>query len=85
MPRAKKTTASFVHEDAQSYQHPTADLAARPEIGTQAHFKKAKAPATYHYDSSLAPGLNWDGQIAVKVIDPRGNELLVVKRLEGER
>ena len=62
MPRAKRNRASSVHEDAQTYQHPTADLPARPEIGTQAHFKKAKPPTTYHYDSSLAPELNWDGQ-----------------------
>ncbi len=62
MPRAKRNRVSSVHEDAQTYQHPTADLPARPEIGTQAHFKKAKPPTTYHYDSSLAPELNWDGQ-----------------------
>jgi adenine-specific DNA-methyltransferase len=61
MARAKKT-ASVVREEAQTYQHPTADLAARPEIGTQAHFKKAKPPTTYRYDSSLAPELKWDGQ-----------------------
>jgi hypothetical protein len=47
---------------AQSYRYPEADLAARPEIGAQAHFKKAKPPATYHFDSSLAPELQWDGQ-----------------------
>jgi adenine-specific DNA-methyltransferase len=47
---------------AQSYRYPDADLAARPEIGAQAHFKQAKPPATYRFDSSLAPELQWDGQ-----------------------
>src|SRR5437773_281495 len=34
----------------------------RPEVGTQAQFKKKKPPQTYHYDSSLSPSLEWDGQ-----------------------
>jgi hypothetical protein len=107
MPRPRRNRASSVHEDAQVYQHPTADLAARSEIGTQAHFKKAKPPTAYRYDSSRdlqfeaefedtawehlagtvrAPFAAGDhGQVAVKVIDPRGNELLVVKKLEAER
>lgn len=34
----------------------------RPEVGTQAQFRKKKAPVTYRYDSSLAPALEWDGQ-----------------------
>ncbi len=58
-PRKASTTQP---RDAQAYQHPAADLAARPEIGAQAHFKKAKTPATYRFDSSLAPELIWDGQ-----------------------
>ncbi len=49
-------------EDARSYSHPQADLAARPEIGTQAHFKKSKPPAAYQYDSSLSPALQWAGK-----------------------
>jgi adenine-specific DNA-methyltransferase len=32
----------------------------RPEVGTQAQFKKRKAPRTYRYDSSLDPALSWD-------------------------
>ncbi|MBM3878335.1 MAG: site-specific DNA-methyltransferase [Verrucomicrobia bacterium] len=60
MPRPRKHAAPT--RDAQTYRHPEADLAARPEIGTQAHFKKAKAPASYRYDSALAPELCWDGQ-----------------------
>jgi adenine-specific DNA-methyltransferase len=34
----------------------------RPEVGTQAQFKKKKAPEKYRYDDSLAPSLEWDGQ-----------------------
>jgi adenine-specific DNA-methyltransferase len=51
---------------AKSYQHPTADLATRPEIGTQAQFRKKKPPKTYRYDSSLDPALSWDGQSAAR-------------------
>lgn len=46
----------------EAYQHPEASLLARPEIGSQARFKKKKPKATYRYDSSLAPEMNWDGQ-----------------------
>jgi len=31
-------------------------------VGTQPQFKKKKLPATYRYDSSLSPALDWDGQ-----------------------
>ncbi len=34
----------------------------RPDIGTQAQFRKRKKPVTYRYDSSLSPALDWDGQ-----------------------
>ena len=34
----------------------------RPDVGTQAQFKKKKPPVTYRYDSSLSPALDWDGQ-----------------------
>src|SRR5438132_1707150 len=46
----------------ESYQHPEADSPMRPEVGTQAQFKKKKPPQTYRYDSSLSPELQWDGQ-----------------------
>lgn len=34
----------------------------RPEMGTQAQFRKKKPAATYRYDSSLSPALEWDGK-----------------------
>lgn len=48
--------------EASNYAHPSADLPLRPEVGTQAQFKKHKAPHSYRYDSSLSPALEWDGQ-----------------------
>jgi len=48
--------------EAKTYQHPEAKSPMRPEVGTQAQFKKKKPPATFRYDSSLSPSLEWDGQ-----------------------
>ena len=47
---------------ARSYGHPEASALLRPEIGMQAQFRKKKPPATYRYDPSLSPALDWDGQ-----------------------
>jgi adenine-specific DNA-methyltransferase len=49
----------------------------RPEAGTQSQFKKKKAPATYRYDSSLSPSLDWDGQNSAREL---GDFLLVCIR-----
>lgn len=46
---------------ADSYIHQTDTVPMRPEIGTQANFRKKKAPRTYRYDSSLSPELEFDG------------------------
>lgn len=43
----------YVHED---------EALLRPDIGTQAQFKKKKPPKSYRYDSSLSPALDWDEQ-----------------------
>ena len=48
-----KVAERYVHEQ-------TSPL--RPDVGTQAQFRKKKAPATYRYDSSLSPALDWDAQ-----------------------
>src|SRR5579863_7964032 len=47
-------------QTADSYQHKTADSPMRPDVGTQAQFKKRKPPKTYRYDTSLDPTLSWD-------------------------
>jgi len=47
---------------AEDYRHPEATNPMRPDVGTQAQFRKKKPPVTYRYDSSLSPALDWDGQ-----------------------
>jgi adenine-specific DNA-methyltransferase len=46
-------------KEAKTYGH-NQEHPLRPDIGTEAQFKKKKPPATYRYDSSLAPSLEWD-------------------------
>lgn len=58
----KGRTNAAPPRSADSYRHPEAEALLRPDIGTQAQFRKKKPPATYRYDSSLDPVLNWDGQ-----------------------
>ncbi|MBA3341374.1 MAG: hypothetical protein H0T48_06015, partial [Gemmatimonadaceae bacterium] len=58
---------------AESYEHPEAEIASRPEIGTQSGFRKKKPARNYRYDSSLAPALDWDGTNSVR---ERGEELI---------
>jgi hypothetical protein len=59
MARKKKTGAAPRYD---AFEHPEARSPMRPDVGTQASFKKKKPPVTYRYDSSLAPALDWDGQ-----------------------
>src|SRR4029453_10036775 len=33
----------------------------RPDVDTQAQFRKKKPPKIYRYDSSRSPALDWDG------------------------
>jgi len=56
-----------------SYGYPEAELATRPDIGTQARFRKKKPAKTYKYDSSISPALDWDGQNPAR---ERGEELI---------
>src|SRR5438105_3759768 len=57
---------------AESYRHDDEALL-RPDVGTQAQFRKKKPPKTYRYDSSLSPALDWDGQNSAR---ERGEVLL---------
>ena len=57
-PPAAATPAAAAH--TASYQHPEAKALIRPEAGAQTRFKKRKPAATWRYDSSLAPELQWD-------------------------
>jgi adenine-specific DNA-methyltransferase len=45
---------------AESYEH-SQQAVLRPDVGTQAQFRKKRPPKTWRYDSSLAPELQWDG------------------------
>jgi adenine-specific DNA-methyltransferase len=45
---------------AETYRHEEEALL-RPDVGTQAQFRKKKPPKTYRFDSSLSPALDWDG------------------------
>ena len=48
---------------AEGYRHPEASALLRPDVGTQAQFrKKKKAGHLWRYDPSLSPALDWDGQ-----------------------
>lgn len=69
----KKHSTKKGIKDTKSYQHSEATSLMRPEIGTQASFKKKKQPVTYRYDSSLAPELSWDEKNPVR---EQGEELI---------
>src|SRR5262245_41221802 len=60
--KAKKAATNGNGGKAKSYGHPEAESLMRPDIGTQAQFKKKREPKKYRYDSSLSPILEWDGQ-----------------------
>ncbi|MFN0156352.1 MAG: site-specific DNA-methyltransferase [Gaiella sp.] len=52
-PRQPKRAETYTHDE---------EALLRPEVGTQAQFRKRKPPKTHRYDSSLSPALDWDGQ-----------------------
>ena len=79
MPPPKGTKKSPKPKTAETYQHPESTSPMRPEVGTQAQFKKKKAPEKYRYDDSLAPSLEWDGQNPAR---ERGEELLAIAERE---
>src|SRR6516165_7388317 len=63
MPRGKRTGRPAQRvQRAENYKHPESTSPMRPDVGTQAQFKKKKPPVTYKYDSSLSPALDWDGK-----------------------
>lgn len=74
MPRGKRTTKPAPRE-AESYKHPESTSPMRPDVGTQAQFKKRKPPHQYRYDDSLSPALDWDGQNSAR---EKGEEQLSV-------
>lgn len=63
---ARKATPAKKKTQTAPYKHPEAKSLMRPEVGTQAQFKKKKSPKTYRYDSSLSPALDWDAKNPVR-------------------
>jgi adenine-specific DNA-methyltransferase len=59
---AKKAKPALKKTKTAPYKHPEAKSLMRPEVGTQAQFKKKKSPKTYRYDSSLSPVMDWDAK-----------------------
>ncbi|HUY88577.1 MAG TPA: DNA methyltransferase [Pirellulales bacterium] len=59
---ARNKPAAAAGPSAENYQHPESKVLLRPDVGTQAQFRKKKPPQKYRYDSSLSPALDWDSQ-----------------------
>jgi adenine-specific DNA-methyltransferase len=72
-PRKRARTTDPASSRADTYTHPEAKLATRPDVGTQAGFRKKKPAKNYKYDSSLSPALAWDGQNPAR---ERGEKLI---------
>jgi adenine-specific DNA-methyltransferase len=78
-PTKRTVTKPKAPKVAKAYEH-RAENALRPDVGTQAQFKKKKAPKSYRYDSSLAPALDWDGQNPAR----EKGEALIAKALDAD-
>jgi adenine-specific DNA-methyltransferase len=76
---ASKTKAPKT-KPAKNYKHPESESPMRPEVGTQAQFKKKLPPKTYRYDSSISPALDWDGKNSVR----EQGEALIQQTLEAK-
>ncbi|MDE0344022.1 MAG: site-specific DNA-methyltransferase [Deltaproteobacteria bacterium] len=66
---------------AEGYRHPEASALLRPDVGTQAQFRKKRKPATYSYDPSLSPSLDWAGKAERLSFDVPTLPLFVHERL----
>ncbi len=62
MAKSKPRTKTSKTKVANNYKHPESESLMRPDVGTQAQFKKKLPPKKYHYNDSLSPSLEWDGQ-----------------------
>ena len=83
MARKKKTEHP---PRTETYRHPTAEALLRPDVGTQAQFRKKKPHATYRYDSSLDPAMSWDeGNKAREEGEGLIRQILEAESLEGAK
>ena len=62
--RGTAQPSASVVTPAKDYLHTAQTMTARPEIGAAPRFKSRQKPATYRYDSSLSPALEWDSNPA---------------------
>ena len=60
--KPRSTDRAGKGRSTEGYRHPEASALLRPDVGTQAQFRKKKQPVAYRYDSSLSPTLDWDGR-----------------------
>ena len=67
-PSGGKSSRALPSAGAEAYTHKEAKTLLRPDVGTQAQFRKKKPPKTYRYDSSLSPALEWDGGNAAREV-----------------
>ena len=51
--RAATGKPSPAPKRAETYKHPEAHSVLRPDVGTQAQFRKKKPPRRYRYDTSI--------------------------------
>lgn len=70
--RGKRTNKSSDVAPAKSYTHKDQTALMRPDVGTQAQFKKRKDPKRYSYDHPI-PLLQWDGE---NIARERGESLI---------
>ena len=70
MPKKQPAKAKEAKTYGHNQEHPL-----RPDIGTEAQFKKKKPPATYRYDSSLSPSLEWDSNPAREQVESEINAI----------
>lgn len=66
-------------QEPKNYKHPESTSVMRPDVGTQAQFKKRRPAKTFRYDDSLSPALQWDGQNAAR----EQGETLIRQALEA--
>lgn len=60
--RTRKKSKSKTSSSTDTYRYPESESLMRPDVGTQAQFRKKKSPKRYSYDSSISPALDWDGK-----------------------
>lgn len=70
MAKTTKTTTKVTKSagtTAKGYVHADKTMAARPEVGAAPRFRAKQPPASYRYDNSLSPALEWDTNPAREV------------------